>query len=687
MGIYIWNIPDSLKKQIKFFQINLVGGDMINTGLSINNVNAYNNNVKNMPNIYQTYGNINSHSNDDIDQLAKMFIANVRQFEEKNGKGDLITKPTLIEYIKSQPYNGYEAQQQKIVNQLIDEIPESYHPLHAAAYYGYDDIMKFLLAQEGTDVNVKNDNGDTPLFIASFTDNLQVIKFLVSRGANITIKNNEGFSALHIAARYNAVDVVSYLVGEGIDVNTQTNYNDTPLHYAVMSGQEDTIKLLIGLGADINAQDKYGYTPLHIAIRKKYTDSAKLLIEKGADINIQDKDGNTPLHDAAGSRQNDIIKLLIEKGADINVQNNDGNTPLHIAIIEEHVDSAKLLIEKGANINQQYKDGNTFLHDVAWFGQNDIIELLIKKGADINAQNNYGNTPLDVAIMGKHADSAELLKKGAKDGYTPLDNTIRQERVDSAIDKDLEESDINIESTVAAHGNSINTDNKTFVKGSQNHDNNILAPLYYYLAAVAGGVISLVGGGTYYLLNKKQHQKESASNDMSYYNYQSPKSNLTKFMGKPVVNCKKTVQSGQEVWAPINEDDTTKVCVIVTADHKTADHKKEYRPISKFLIECFNNNVIFLDEYSPKTVQKGSSPTAQEKNSSTVEVGSNHTVQEGNSSIVEVESSSPTAEEKSSNVDHYDYLPPARPVSSFPPDIGDNCAVDFIGDIELVVKL
>ncbi len=418
--------------------------------------------------------------------------------------------------------------------------------------------MEFLLEQ-GVDIDIKSDNGDTPLLIVALTGNLEGIKFLVEEGADVTIKNKEGFSVLHIAAQQNAaVSVIEFLVNAGADINAEDEYGSTPLHYAIRQKLVDNVKFLVKEGANVNAQDNYGNTPLHVAIRKGYADSAELLIDKGADINVQDGYGNSPLHDAARFGQNDIIKLLIDKGADINAQDEHGNTPLDIAISEKHTDSAELLIDKAADINEQ------------------------------------------------------------------------DEHVDSTTDKYLEESDIEF-TTVT---DSIDTYNKTFVKDSQNQDNDALTSLYYYLAAGVASVITFGGVVACYLLNKKQHKNEATSNDGSYYNYQNPESNLIEFMGKPVI---------------IDEDNAKKVCVMLSS--------KECRPLSEFLSDYFHNTIQYLGGYHPKSIQDGSSNTIKEGNSSTVEV------------------SSPTVGGNDSSI--YDYLPPPRPVDFSDPNFS---TVVLVGD-------
>jgi ankyrin repeat protein len=51
--------------------------------------------------------------------------------------------------------------------------------------------MKYLKSV-GADINVKNNNGLTPLYNASRNGHLEVMKYLKSVGADIHAKNNNG---------------------------------------------------------------------------------------------------------------------------------------------------------------------------------------------------------------------------------------------------------------------------------------------------------------------------------------------------------------------------------------------------------------------------------------------------------------------------------------------------------------
>ncbi|QRW04077.1 ankyrin repeats [Ceratobasidium sp. AG-Ba] len=62
-----------------------------------------------------------------------------------------------------------------------------YTPMHAAASYGHLDILGYLIGKGG-DVNITDEEGDTPLYTA---ETVTVAQFLVEHGAEVDIKNSE----------------------------------------------------------------------------------------------------------------------------------------------------------------------------------------------------------------------------------------------------------------------------------------------------------------------------------------------------------------------------------------------------------------------------------------------------------------------------------------------------------------
>jgi len=68
----------------------------------------------------------------------------------------------------------------------FDAVSES----HAAASYGHLDILSYLISRGG-DVNVTDEDGETPLFLV---ETIGIARFLVDNGADPTWKNHEGLT-------------------------------------------------------------------------------------------------------------------------------------------------------------------------------------------------------------------------------------------------------------------------------------------------------------------------------------------------------------------------------------------------------------------------------------------------------------------------------------------------------------
>lgn len=66
----------------------------------------------------------------------------------------------------------------------------TYTPMHAAASYGQLPVLSYLVSQGG-DVNVIDEDGDTPLYTV---ENVETAQWLISHGAAIDRRNNEGIS-------------------------------------------------------------------------------------------------------------------------------------------------------------------------------------------------------------------------------------------------------------------------------------------------------------------------------------------------------------------------------------------------------------------------------------------------------------------------------------------------------------
>jgi len=314
--------------------------------------------------------------------------------------------------------------------------------IHEAAKGGNIEAVKKHLAA-GTDVNAKNDAGQTPLHLAALKDHKEIAELLITNGADLNAEDEmNGMIPLHNAAGRGYNEIVKLLIAKGADVNAKFDNGDTPLDMAIVWERTETADLLRKHGAKTGEELKGGESvaktvkpepptakapdiSIHDAVLDGDIEAVKQHIAAGTDVNAKDIGGYTSLHFAVGKGHKEIVELLIAEGADVNAKGVGGITPLHYTAGTVTVtvsgsagkEIAELLIAKGADVNAKANDGWTPLHWAARNGHKEVVELLIAKGADLNAKDFGDSTPLDWAIHSEEIETADLLRKhGGKRG-------------------------------------------------------------------------------------------------------------------------------------------------------------------------------------------------------------------------------------------------------------------------------
>ena len=65
-----------------------------------------------------------------------------------------------------------------------------------------------------------------------------------------------GLTPLHVAAFIGNENVVSYLLDKGANISSVTQRGETPLHYAARAGHPNIMRLLLDNGAQLDAKSK-----------------------------------------------------------------------------------------------------------------------------------------------------------------------------------------------------------------------------------------------------------------------------------------------------------------------------------------------------------------------------------------------------------------------------------------------
>lgn len=170
-------------------------------------------------------------------------------------------------------------------------------PIHDAARQGDLGTVTTILESHPELIELLDEIGASPLWVAAANGKTNVVRALLARGADPTNATIDGLTGLHWAALHGYYDVCVALLDAGADVNARSKIQgNTPLHEVWNGGGQVAVaQLLIERGADIDATEKfYGMTPLHYAAVKNLPDLAAILVEGGASTTIADDRGNAP---------------------------------------------------------------------------------------------------------------------------------------------------------------------------------------------------------------------------------------------------------------------------------------------------------------------------------------------------------------------------------------------------------
>ena len=314
-------------------------------------------------------------------------------------------------------------------------------PLYLACEYQSVNIVKYLLSIPGIDVTHTTDEDveSTPLIIASYKGNLDIVNMLVNHasmtlnGINSRTKRN-GFTALYVAhmdnfvktRSMNAFAVMKLLVEKGADCNIKygngsDGHGSTSLHLAADSGSGDYDSLKLFLSSKtigINARTPGGYTVLHLAILNGSVGSVELILNYGS--------GGDAIAAVAGSGGSISTTMIDVDKADYTNE----ETALHLACKHGKKKSVELLLAANADTElktreyEYYRQRRRNLYNLypqctalliaCAKGYDEIVELLVKNGCNLFVKNHSGMNPIAVAAKEHHSKVIKVIDKALK---------------------------------------------------------------------------------------------------------------------------------------------------------------------------------------------------------------------------------------------------------------------------------
>ncbi|KAG5013672.1 hypothetical protein AAZX31_09G195500 [Glycine max] len=170
--------------------------------------------------------------------------------------------------------------------------PSTADELHMAARSGDLIAVNSILASNPLAVNSRDKHSRTPLHLAAFSGQAEVVTYLSKHKADVGASAMDDMAAIHFASQKGHLEVVRALLSAGASLKAATRKGMTSLHYAVQGSHMELVKYLAKKGASLGAKTKAGKTPLDLAtngeIRSFLEDFEKST--KNGELGNKDKD-------------------------------------------------------------------------------------------------------------------------------------------------------------------------------------------------------------------------------------------------------------------------------------------------------------------------------------------------------------------------------------------------------------
>lgn len=152
----------------------------------------------------------------------------------------------------AQLYNASKAGNKNVVQTLL---AQGVHPnskdkqgrtlLWWSASAGRVPITNLLLKQECMELNESDNNGWTPLHVASSNGHVEVVKLLLDKRADFSVTNTNGRTPLHVTSSNEHVEVVKLLLRKGAIANIVDKRAKSALTLASKNGHESIVAILL----------------------------------------------------------------------------------------------------------------------------------------------------------------------------------------------------------------------------------------------------------------------------------------------------------------------------------------------------------------------------------------------------------------------------------------------------------
>ncbi|GHM57944.1 MAG: hypothetical protein sL5_00410 [Candidatus Mesenet longicola] len=228
---------------------------------------------------------------------------------------------------------------------------------HFAVKYNQIDVVKYLVEDQGYEVDLADCQHSTPLHVAAMEGHVDIVRYLIARGANVNHVSRLGNTALVLAVscinnnEKDHLKIIKLLVRNRADVNFISKdagvlFQQSALHFAVQyfiqNSNKDSLNIVSYLLSlpklNVNICDDRNETALHYVVKSKLDVNSQLkilgtlLTRKDIDLLVADNTGKSPL-DYAQKPILDVLHRYIEIKNNYKIANNSNSASYCLATL------------------------------------------------------------------------------------------------------------------------------------------------------------------------------------------------------------------------------------------------------------------------------------------------------------------------------------------------------------------
>ena len=277
---------------------------------------------------------------------------------------------------------------------------------------------------------------DVDLMTAAFWASPEKLAEILPRGADVNVRSENGYTPLMFASIYNHAATVKFLIEAGADPNARNVNGDTPLLLAVRTHDAGVIKALIEGGADPRAEDARGTLPLeHLprGIVKSSYEAVHILLDAMGEERGEDNARDSENDEEADEDENEAGAISEEEqnflrhGLSFEKDTRYMSFVLSYDSLFRLNDGESLVraVKNGLNIALDTDDGWGFFEAAINNNATGVLRACIEMGADVNHSRGHGGehhwsnmtngTPLGAAVTRGNLDAVEILVENGLD--------------------------------------------------------------------------------------------------------------------------------------------------------------------------------------------------------------------------------------------------------------------------------